>query len=321
MVSFFSRMRLVVNRTLVRFLRVIKGVTLVQSALRLPLIAPVKERAYRWISRSFVNGRLERIPFSGGTLIVDPRDPWIGRLLYLTGAYEPQSFRFMDKIDLEGKTAIDVGANIGMFTVRLSQLVGGKGKVFAFEPSPSVYRILQGNIRENRLQNVTAVQAAVGACEGTAGFYVNPENSGDSCLVSEANDRASVLVRTTSLDGYLLDLPNHMNVGFIKIDIQGAELMALRGMTCLLEKNQEVILYLEYEPSSLIKMGFSPEDLFLFLQGHAFKIYVHMHEDRDYLSQIQAPDEIHSLPRFKLNPSCNIACTRIPAALGRNLVI
>jgi len=248
-------------------------------------------------------------------------DPWIGRSLFILGSYDTEAFQFIEKLNLEGKTAIDIGANIGMFTVRLSALTKQAGLVFSFEPCPAIFSILTKNILENRLENVVAEQLAVSDCDGTASFYINKANSGDSrmILIADTLEQSYVSVKTISLDNYFRNRCCLNDISFIKMDIQGAELLALKGMSNILKENKNIVLYLEFETDSLKKLSCLPQDLFDYLHRLGFYICVHDTYD-ECLLPISHIEQIEMLPRFKKNPACNIICFRYPEALGANRI-
>ncbi len=248
-------------------------------------------------------------------------DPWIGKPLFVLGSYETEAFQFIEKLNLEGKTAIDIGANIGMFSVRLSALTTKKGIVFSFEPCPATFSILTKNILENKLENVVAEQLAVSDCDGTALFYINKANSGDSriILMPHSLGQSYVTVKTNSLDNYFRNRNCLDDISLIKMDIQGAELLALKGMTNILQKNKNVVLYLEYEPDSLRTLSCLPVDLFNYLHKLGFHICVYDTYD-ECLSPISYVEQIEMLPGFKINPACNIICFRYPESLGANRI-
>ena len=95
-------------------------------------------------------------------LTVDLNDRMIGRTLYLGGDHEPELRALMRHLPLDGGVALDVGANIGLHTLVMSRLVGGAGRVFAFEPDPHNFELLEGNLRRSGAHNVTARRCAIG---------------------------------------------------------------------------------------------------------------------------------------------------------------
>jgi FkbM family methyltransferase len=159
-------------------------------------------------------------------------------LLYLQGE------KFMADLALiaphlrPGMVAVDVGANIGYLALYLRSRIGPSGQLFCFEPEPDNYVELEANLRRNRLDNCHAIQAAVGAEEGSLTFA--PGLNG--YVAEEGAPGISVPVLT--MDGFVTSrgLPR---VDFVKIDVEGFELDVLAGMKATLSRPDKPILYVE----------------------------------------------------------------------------
>lgn len=141
--------------------------------------------------------------------------------------------------------AIDIGANVGVYTVFLSALVGPTGKVFAFEPSPEAFRRLLTNLRLNRTSNVQPFQCAIGASSGFVKFY-EPEGhlTNGSLLPSFAaifSDRISVRTSVAVQGALLEDLVTDGRI-LLKIDAEGAEEVILRAMESFIVRRRPDIL-------------------------------------------------------------------------------
>lgn len=118
---------------------------------------------------------------------------------------------------------VDIGAYVGMFTVKASMAVGKKGRVIAIEPSPENYAALIGNCR--RLGNVTLIQKAIMDKNGTANLYYSKSAAANSLVIKWKD---YVKVETITLDDLLRSLKVD-DVDFIKVDAEGAELQVLKG--------------------------------------------------------------------------------------------
>jgi len=131
----------------------------------------------------------------------------------------------------EGDVVVDVGAYVGMFTVKASKLVGDSGKVVAIEPNPKTYVQLAGNTAE--LNNVILARKAIWTEAGKAKPYYSGTPGGDSILKPRSN---YFYVETITLDN-LVDELGLTKIDFIKIDAEGAELEALMGAEKTLKGN------------------------------------------------------------------------------------
>lgn len=153
---------------------------------------------------------------------------------------------------------IDVGANIGYFSLLMSRLAGSKGRVLAFEPEPQNQRLLQENIQLNQLTNVANQSCAIGAQAGTAtlGLYKNSNRGRHSILNTNADSTIDVSVRT--LDE--VSRTDGANVGrwsLIKIDVEGYEGFVIEGAQAMLPQVDAIIM--EFSPHASRETGKSPE--------------------------------------------------------------
>lgn len=180
----------------------------------------------------------------GLRLFVDLSDVVIG-LNIVRGSYERHELQFIKDTVKSGQTAIDLGANIGFFTVHLASLVDATGKVYAFEPLPRNAELVERSLAENAFDDrVVLKRAAVGAAPGKINLFyeIQSMNSGGSFLVEdmpELPDGHDLLpVDVVSLD----QLPMRRPIDFIKMDIEGAEPLAMRGAEEILARDRPIIM-------------------------------------------------------------------------------
>jgi FkbM family methyltransferase len=133
----------------------------------------------------------------------------------------------------EGDVVVDAGANIGLFTVKAGRIVGDKGKVIAIEPDPNILGFLKRNIESNSLRNVIVVSKGIYSHKGKLRFNVAAE-IGEGSLYEEQlpgmyRPTGFVEVEVDTLDNILKEL-EISKVDFIKMDIEGAEIEALKNM-------------------------------------------------------------------------------------------
>lgn len=190
----------------------------------------------------------------GYSYTCDLRDS-IAREVCFTGRYEPQDTALLRQLLKPGMTFVDVGANWGYFTLLAAHLVGAGGRVLSLEPDPRLYKILSGNIDRNRLRHVSAHCVAASDRNGTltlAGFDEGGGNFGLSRVVEEKPDgvgRFSVAARP--LDALLEEHGGFPNVDVLKMDIEGAEDLALQGMRAGLVRRRYKCVLLELHPTLL----------------------------------------------------------------------
>jgi len=183
-------------------------------------------------------------------------DIWIAQSLGWYAEYserECELFRYFIK---PGDTVINAGGNIGSHAVYLSQLVGPKGKFYTFEPQVPLYELLRENLTANCPDNWKALCAALGARSGESALprldYTTPQNLGGAHICD-----GEVAVPMVAIDDLSIE-PN-----FIHLDVEGAELIVLRGAARTIAKHKP-LLYLEYSDhsvatlmSELDKMGYN----------------------------------------------------------------
>lgn len=179
----------------------------------------------------------------------------------------------------EGDTVVDAGANVGYVTMLFSKWVGPSGRVVSFEPVPETFDLLQTNLRKLGLSNVTADPCGVSSQDGTATFAIpkypwGGENLYESRVVGgeePVGPVREVEVQLRQLDTVLADRLD--SVAFVKLDVEGHELEAVRGGSRLIAATH---------PPLLIEVSGDPDDstsraarLFLFLKEAGYDAYVY----------------------------------------------
>lgn len=154
--------------------------------------------------------------------------------------YEAEMRWFLGKMK-EGNLFVDVGANIGVYTLHASRRVGAKGKVFAFEPTPDTFSDLQQNVQSNRCFNVTCEKIALADRIGE-GHLVECGRAASNAisLLPPTGKRVTISVRT--LDNYC-QTNRIQKVDFIKVDIEGGEADFFSGGIQTLKKDRPIILF------------------------------------------------------------------------------
>ena len=153
----------------------------------------------------------------------------------LTGSYEPVHTRLAASLVANGATILDVGAHTGYYTLLFAKLAGAPGKVIAFEPDPTNCKYLRRHVEINRLSTVAVVQAAVSDRPGQSRFALGTGSGTGSIRAT-----GSLNVRTVDLDGYCA--AEGVRPSLIKMDVEGAELLALAGARGLLERVRPTLI-------------------------------------------------------------------------------
>jgi len=186
--------------------------------------------------------------------------------LGVNGIYEPQETLLIQELVKPDWTCIDIGANIGYFTLIMAK----KCKhVYAFEPELNNFNLLKQNMALNKFGDVTIYREAVGDYTGTKPLYICDNNNGMHRLYKSKHCGTRVAyVYTVQLDDYKFP-----KVDFIKMDVEGAEHGALTGMVELLIKDKPTIL-MEFHPPSIKEYGVNPLDVYRFIYKLGYEIYL-----------------------------------------------
>ncbi len=195
---------------------------------------------------------------------------WLGQYVYLTGVYEPPTAHVISTLLSPGDTFIDVGANSGFFTLLASRRVGPTGQVLSFEPLPSMRERITENLAINRMENVTLHDVALSNSVGEVTFYEGPQgHKGISSMRPIGEASAILQVPTMPLDDLADKIPS---IKLIKIDVEGAEQLAIEGMKKLLAQHHPYLI-IEITDQYLKPFGHSAQGLSDSLCGLGYRMY------------------------------------------------
>ncbi|MFH1656592.1 MAG: FkbM family methyltransferase [Candidatus Nealsonbacteria bacterium] len=219
--------------------------------------------------------------------------------------HEKTTTNLFKKIVKKGNVVVDLGANIGYFTLLAAKLVGPSGKVYAFEPEPKNFNYLKDNIKINNYNHVFLNQKAVSdkqgitklfICSYDTGHHTINQNKGIEVYSSGREiQEKSIEIETIILDDFLRDKTNKVDI--LKIDVEGAELLAVKGMKGILEKNRNIKILLEFFPLLIKEMGSSPKELMrILVREHGFNVFV---VGQDYAMNVNPSRELLKVNSFK----------------------
>lgn len=215
----------------------------------------------------------------GLKMYINATDDVIGPEILAYGCHEEYETELFKKALSPSMVIADIGANMGYYSLIAAKLVGGRGKVYAFEPDPTNYDLLVANIHANNFTNIIPIQRVVSNKAETVKLFLDRGNSGAHTLC-ESNiqtDRSGfVEVEAITLDAYFNGEGNS-RVDFIKMDVQGAEGRVIEKAHEILKRNNLKIL-MEFWPQGLRNMGTDPAELLETLRGYDFSIRLLLHE-------------------------------------------
>jgi FkbM family methyltransferase len=215
--------------------------------------------------------------FDGDLRIRADLDDWLQRQIFMYGVYrvEERHRHFMLSRIKEGDTILDVGAHIGYYTLLFAKRAGKRGRVYAFEPSTNTRDRLVENISLNHLTNIITVEAAASDEAGTASINLaGGSNTGSTSLHFDAGAVGTEQVETIVMDDYL-ERHGIRAIDLVKIDVEGHELQALRGMRRILETpaDEAPELFVEVNENTLRSAGTPKEAIFDELTRAGYKAY------------------------------------------------
>jgi FkbM family methyltransferase len=193
------------------------------------------------------------------------------------GYYDKPLHRYIDRCVGPGMTCFDIGANIGAVATHLARNVGDAGRVHAFEPVPALRARLEKNLARNGLETAVSVHSlALSNRTGEARLAIagiDADNQGLASLVASGEERltSTLTVPTITLDDFVADR-NITRIDFMKIDIQGAEILLLDGARqTLLRLRPDLIM--EVSPQDMAGIGKTSSDLLLAVEACGYRIH------------------------------------------------
>jgi FkbM family methyltransferase len=212
---------------------------------------------------------------------------------------EPHVLRWIHEFLQPGHTFFDVGAHYGWMSLAACHRVGAKGKVVAFEPSPPLLACLQYNKKANRFQQLEIIAKAVSESDDqVVAFYV--ANEGDSFLNSLVDhalepepgapqQKRTIEVQTVTLDEF--SRTRKLQPGLVKIDVEGAELLVLRGCRRILAECRPRFIVAVHP--SWLPAGQNAAELFELFQSHNYRVTASetvRYDGADFGDYVFAPD-------------------------------
>jgi FkbM family methyltransferase len=188
------------------------------------------------------------------------------------GRFCPEILQVLQQFVRPGDTVLDIGAQLGYFSLHAARLVSPTGRVYCFEPDPRSFARLEHAIRLSRIDWIKSFQTALSAREGTMDFYLSPTLGWSTGVKnSHLEDLQQVSVRTSPLDLLVSqgEIPSRMRL--VKIDVEGFEMEVLRGMRNVLATSRP-ILVLEINVQMLHAQGTSPSEIVRFLESLEYDV-------------------------------------------------
>ncbi len=240
---------------------------------------------YEYVYQRVAPSSVVLVESQGSRMYVNARDEPLGRSLVTQGIYEAYETQLFKSSVRPGMTVVDIGANVGYYTLLAAGLVGETGEVYAFEPEPGNYELLVRNVELNGYKNVVTQQKAVSDSAGAVKLYIDSANFGNRSFGQSniVHSGGSVDVQTVSLDDFILTRRAGRKIDIIKMDAQGAEGLIVEGAQRVLQQHRPKV-FMEFEPDMLTNLGTDPLALLDRLRSWGYGINL-----IDYESQTVIP--------------------------------
>ncbi|MGH6845639.1 MAG: FkbM family methyltransferase [Methylocella sp.] len=180
--------------------------------------------------------------------------------------FEPVTQTLIERSLRPGMVFVDVGANVGYFSVLADRIVGPDGLVHAFEPSPPTLPMLRRNLARHGVRHVEVHEFALGETNGLREFNHTIDQLNDGFVPGPY----APVIRTERIVQKRLDDVLQGKVDFVKMDIQGTEIEVLRGMERIIRENEQISFLVEWAPACMKPAGYRAQDLPEFFSRKGF---------------------------------------------------
>lgn len=209
---------------------------------------------------------------AGFTLHLKPED-YITKILQRDGVFEAPETDLVTRILRPGDTCVDAGCHVGYYTCLLARLVGPTGRVYAFDANPESCLHTSRNLTANLLGNVEVIQAALGDERGSATFYVSTDDqTGLSSLAPIPRHKEAIVVPQLRLQDFLKER-RISRVRLLKLDVEGAEELVLKGLARFLTDGRIDFILMECYDERLGLLNSSTEKLATLLRGAGYQCW------------------------------------------------
>ena len=214
-------------------------------------------------------GWLAPVRAEGGWWIRIPDDHVLSNMR--TASYERRELDFVRAALKPGETVLDIGANFGLYSILAAKQVGPKGRVLAFEPNPRNLLYLRLNLLLNRQRQVEVVPVALGNEEGEADFTCVSQGAYSTLHAAAVPGKTTVIrVKQTTLDAIAAQEKLH-SVDFVKMDVEGAELLVLQGGEDFFATAPRPLVMCEFSDERAGPYGYTSRQVYQWLRARQYR--------------------------------------------------
>jgi FkbM family methyltransferase len=203
------------------------------------------------------------------------KDSILCRLIYF--GFEEKEITFIKRFLKNGDVLLDIGSNIGLFSLYASQIVGNEGQIYAIEPTPETFKRLEGNINLNLFKNIRTFN--IGLSNEKATLKFNISNDGHDAWnsfakLNELENSSSVEVEVTTLDSFLNE-NNIIHIDLVKLDVEGWEKFVLQGGKELITKSSSPVFMIEFTEENAFAAGYYCGEIYDVMKKYGYQWYTY----------------------------------------------
>ena len=231
----------------------------------------------------YLGNRLGLVLMDSNKLLVPTDDLGVAAHIIYSCSWEPWETKLIQKLMHPQQTWIEIGANVGYYTVNMGNMLRDGGKLYSFEASPRLFHMLSDSVYMNGLRDTVILSdRAVWNTNDKEITFVEPDNRyvGGSRVAYEGKDAAeaaqgiTVSVKTITLDT-AIDNKEHGTVDFLKMDVEGAECSILHGAPSILSKSKNLSIIMEWNIAMQKAAGSDPKECLTYLAGYGLdQLYI-----------------------------------------------
>jgi FkbM family methyltransferase len=222
---------------------------------RIPLVVPT----YKWLWRNFGQKGIVKTTANGFDILVDGKDWAVAPSLYFAHTWEKPETDIFKKYLTKDMVVLDIGAHVGYFSLLASRLAK---RVYAFEPTQDTFCLLAQNIYNNRVHNVSTHNFAISDRNHDTEIHFDRVSPASNSIYGKGLNTEKV--KAVALDNYYLEL----SADFIKMDIEGGECKAIKGMLGIIKRSTKLMMITEVYPDGLERSGSSLHEYIHLLQEY-----------------------------------------------------
>ena len=194
---------------------------------------------------------------------------FIQRSIFIWG-HDQNAIRFVRSRVRPGDTFVDVGANVGIFSLNASQIVGTKGRVISIEPNPATFARLSRTVAENKIANITLCNVGLADARAKVELYTGTSEGNDTASMLPGVSTKSVTVEVLPLDD-LMEQCGVERIDYMKVDVDGYEHKVFAGAGKLMASGKVRLVQCEFSDIHLRIVGSTPQKLHEVITGHGFR--------------------------------------------------